>query len=307
MTSCIAITPARDEVDNLPRLAESLARQTLAPDRWVVVDNGSTDGTQDLVRGLGERYPWIRLLSIPPAATIARGGPSARALNAGIGTIDAAAPPDLVLNLDADIWLPPDYIERLADAFSQDRRLGIAGGSCYEMTDGRWRQRHVTGDTVWGAARAFRWSCLRDVAPVEERFSWDSLSQLRANALGWRTRTLLDLPFQHHRPEGGRDGGRARARLNEGESAHYMWYRPWYLSLRATMHLARGDLGAPALLVGYGRAAWRRAPRSPDPLIRDFVRMNQSPARLPRRAVEALRRSRSQAASTPDPESGPRP
>lgn len=305
--SYIAITPARDEVENLSRLAASLAAQTIAPDRWVVVDNGSTDGSQELVRRLAAEHPWISLLEIPPAAVIARGGPSARALNAGIATIDPASPPDLVLNLDADIWLPPDYVARLVAAFAAEPELGIAGGSCYELNDGRWRQRHVTGDTVWGAARAFRWACLRDVGPVEERFSWDSLSQLRANALGWQTRTLLDLPFQHHRPEGGRDGGRARARFNEGESAHYMWYRPWYLSLRAAMHLARGDVGAPALLAGYGRAAVRREPRSADPLIRAFVRSNQSPARLPRRAVEALRRSRSEAAPETGSDEGTRP
>lgn len=305
MTSWLAITPVRDEAANLPRLAESLARQTIPLRRWVVVDNGSRDGTPELVRELGARDPRVELLSIPPAPAIVRGAPSARALNAGIATIDPDDPPDLVLNVDADVWLPPDYVERLAEAFRADRRLGIAGGSCYELTDGRWRQRHVTGDTVWGAARAFRWRCAREVGPMEERLSWDSLSQLRANALGWRTRTLLDLPFQHHRPEGGRDGGRWRARVNQGRAAHYMWYRPWYLCLRSAMHLVRGDPGAPGLLVGYGAAAWERSPRSPDPLIRRFVRDNQSPARLPRRALEALRRSRSgpepTAAAVPGP------
>ncbi len=134
----------------------------------------------------------------------------------GVATIPSVAPPDLVLNVDADVSLPSDYIARLARAFAGDPALGIAGGSCYEMHDGRWRQRHVTGDTVWGAARAYRWDCLQDVGPVEERMSWDSLSQLRANALSWSTRTLLDLPFRHHRAEGGRDGGWGRAHFNEG-------------------------------------------------------------------------------------------
>lgn len=307
MTCCVAVTPARDEVENLPRLAESLANQTVRLRRWLIVDNGSRDGTQDLVRGLGEHDPTVELMTIPPAAAIARGAPSARALNAGIAAIPAADPPELVFNLDADVWLPPDFVERIVAAFAEDPMLGIAGGTCYEMNGGVWRQRHVTGDTVWGAARAYRWRCLQDVGRLEERMSWDSLSQLRANAFGWRTRTLLDLPFQHHRPEGGRDGGRAHARANEGRSAYYMWYRPWYLCLRVALHLVRGDLAAPAMLAGYGHAALRRYPRSPDPLVREFVRRNQSPVRVPRRAAEALRHSRSAAAAPRPSEASPRP
>ncbi len=307
MTIRVAVTPARNEIRNLPRLAASLASQTVPLDRWVIVDNGSDDGTQDLALSLAARDPRIELLTIPPAPVIMRGAPSARALNAGIRTLAAVDAPDLVFNFDADVSVPPDFVERIDAAFAEDPMLGIAGGSCYEMTRGVWRQRHVTGHTVWGAARAYRWRCLQDVGELEERMSWDSLSQLRANAFGWRTRTLLDLPFEHNRPEGGRDGGRARARINEGKSAYYMWYRPWYLGLRAGMHFVRGDVAAPAMLLGYARAAQKRYPRSPDPLIRAFVRRNQSPALLPRRAVEALRRSRSEAASPPEPDRGARP
>lgn len=290
--SWVAVTPARDEAGNLPRLAASLAAQTRPPRQWIVVDNGSADGTQDVVRGLAREHPWVTLLEIPPAASIARGGPSARALNAGIAAIGDGEPPGMVMNLDADVALPPDFAARLVAAFAADPRLGIVGGSCHEHDGTAWRRRHVTGDTVWGAARAFRWDCLRQVAPVEERMSWDSLSQLRANALGWRTLTLLDLPFEHHRPEGDRDGSRWRARAIEGESAHYMWYRPWYLVLRSGLHVGRGEIGALGLLGGYARAAWRREPRSADPLIREHVRRAQSPTRLPRRLHEALRRSR---------------
>ena len=276
-----------------------------------MVDNGSTDGTQDWCGSSARADPRIRLLQHP-----ARTGHRARrAERAGAerGASRRSTQPTRrisSLNLDADVWLPPDYVERLRRGFRRrGPRLGIAGGSCYEMTDGRWRQRHVTGDTVWGAARAFRWTCLQDVGPVEERLSWDSLSQLQANALGWRTRTLLDLPFQHHRPEGGaRRRPLRRARLNEGRVG-LLHVVPALVPepARASMHLARGDLGAPALLVGYGRAALRRDPRSPDPLIREFVRRNQSPARVPRRAAEALRRSRSAAATPPAAHPGPNP
>ena len=293
MAGWVAVTPARDEAANIPRLAASLAAQTEPPRRWIVVDNGSTDGTPEVVEAFAREHPWAEVLSIPPAVAVARGGPSARALNAGIAAVGEDDPPDMVLNLDADVALPPEFAARLAAALAADPGLGIVGGSCYEHDGAAWRQRHVTGDTVWGAARAFRWECLRQVGPVEERMSWDSLSQLRANALGWRTLTLLDLPFEHHRPEGGRDGSRWRARASEGASAWYMWYRPWYLGLRSALHVCRGEVGALGLIGGYAGAALRHEPRSPDPLIREHVRRVQSPARLADRFREARRPARS--------------
>jgi beta-1,4-N-acetylglucosaminyltransferase len=287
-----AITPARNEAENLPRLAASLAAQRTPPREWIIVDNGSTDATPEVAGALAAEHAWIRVLELPASEAPRRGAASMRAFNAGLAAL--AIVPRAVANIDADVSLPPDYLAQLDDAFTADPRLGIAGGSCFELEDGRWRQRHVTGATVWGAARAYRWACLQEILPLEERMSGDSLAQLRANARGWGTRTLMDLPFHHHRPEGTRDGSAARARRNEGRAAHYMWYRSWYLALRAGLHMARGDLGAPALLLGYGAAALRGEPRSPDPLIRRHVRSTQSPMRLPRRVAEALRRRRRQ-------------
>ena len=129
MGGVVVITPARDEAENLPRLADSLIGQSRPFDRWVVVDNGSADGTQELVRGLAARDRRIELLIVPSAPLLVRGAPSARALNAGVATIPSVAPPDLVLNVDADVSLPSDYIARLARAFAGDPALGIAGGS----------------------------------------------------------------------------------------------------------------------------------------------------------------------------------
>jgi hypothetical protein len=192
-----------------------------------------------------------------------------------------------VVNVDADVSMDPDYFERLLAEFAADPRLGIASGSALEEVDGAWVKRFVTGGTVWGATRAYRRACLEDVLPLEERHGWDGLDQLRARSRGWRTRTIPDLEFRHHRREGARDASRVAHWRACGESAHYMGYRTWYLLARAA-HNARREPAALAMILGFLDAAARRAPRYPDEAARQRLRRDQSVRKLLRRRREAL-------------------
>ncbi len=281
------ITPARDEARSLPRLAESLLAQTVPPARWLIVDNGSTDGTLGVAGALADEHAWIEVFSMPGSDRPVRGSAIVRAIHLGLDHL--TVPTDLVVNLDADISFAPDYFERLLGVFAADPRLGMASGSCYEEVDGEWRQRHVTGTTVWGAARAYRRACLDDVLPLEERMAWDGIDEMKAHAAGWHTRTLPDLPFHHHREEGERDGSRRRARTAQGHAAHYIGYRPWYLVLRS-LHHARREPSALFMIWGYLSAVVRREPQIDDPAVRAQLRDRQSLRRIPVRAREALGR-----------------
>jgi biofilm PGA synthesis N-glycosyltransferase PgaC len=282
------ITPVRDEAENLPRLAASLAQQTVLPCRWLIIDNGSTDGTPAIAEELSSMRSWISTLSVPGEATAIRGRPIVRALHAGLAALDE--PPDIVVNVDADVSMDRQYFEQLLEAFARDPRLGIASGSGWERRGAQWRQRHLTGSTVWGATRAYRWACLQDVLPLEERLGWDGIDEFKANARGWRTATLTDLPFRHHRAEGHRDGGRHRVRAEHGRAAHYMGYRFSYLILRALFHAPR-EPAALAMIAGYSSAALRRQQRCPDAAARAYVRRQQSLRLLPLRAREVLGRT----------------
>ena len=126
-----AITPARDEEDNLLRLGESLRAQSVLPERWLVVDNGSRDGTRDVVETLSAESPWIQLLISDGEPSAVRGRPIVRALHRALAEL--VDPPDIVVNLDADISFDPNFFERLLEAFAQDSTLGIASGTCYEL------------------------------------------------------------------------------------------------------------------------------------------------------------------------------
>jgi biofilm PGA synthesis N-glycosyltransferase PgaC len=285
--SYAVVTPARDEADNLPRLADSLARQTVLPLAWHIVDNGSTDGTDRVAQEIAAQHPWVRLLSIPGASSAERGAPAVRALLAGIAALDE--PPDVVINVDADISFQPDYFERLLAKFTSDPSLGIASGGLLEFERDAWRPRHLTGSTVLGASRAYRWQCLQEIMPLEQRMAWDGLDEFKANAGGWRTQAFEDIWVNHHRREGARDGTSWAARRNQGHAAHYIGYRPWYLVLRAVWQ-ARRDPSALAMISGYAAAALRREPRFDDERARAYIRGQQSLRNLRSRAREATGR-----------------
>jgi poly-beta-1,6-N-acetyl-D-glucosamine synthase len=272
------VTPARSEAANLRRLAASVEAQTVLPAAWVIVDDGSTDETKEVAEEFMRERRWVRLLDSP--GSIARRGPvgdgrsSGRdvlAFNAGVVAVEQ--PVDIVVKLDADVSFERDFFERLAAEFAADPGLGIASGTCYELEDGHWTAR-MTGDHVRGATRAWRWSCFNQVQPLEERLGWDIVDELKANALGWQTRSVVGLPFFHHRPVGQRDG-RVRAWAAQGETAYFVGYRLWYLLARALYRASR-DPAALALIWGYAAALVVRRPRHGHSGVREELRRRQS-------------------------------
>jgi poly-beta-1,6-N-acetyl-D-glucosamine synthase len=281
------ITAARDEAANLPRLAACLAAQTLLPREWIIVENGSSDGTLEVARRLAGEQPWIRILELPGTPSADRGAPVVRALHAGIAVI--AKPIPIVINVDADISMERDYFERLVGEFEADSTLGIASGGLLELDRGEWRRRHLTGTTVVGASRAYRWECLQDVLPLEERVGWDGIDEFRANTRGWTTKLFDEISVSHHRREGERDGPTWQARWNQGRAAWYMGYRAWYLLARSLWHMRR-EPGAFGMVLGYSAAALQREPQNPDLLSRAYLRRQQSLRNLKLRAREATGR-----------------
>ncbi len=283
------ITPVRNEAENIRRLATALAAQSVVPSAWVLVDTGSSDDTPAIVATLTAEHAWIRAATLEGAQDLARGGPIARAFELGYSGL--ADKPDVIVKLDADTSFEPGYFERLLAEFEADPKLGMASGTCHELEDGEWRERHVTGSTVWGASRCYRRQCLTDVLPLEQRMGWDGVDEFRANARGWKTHVFKDLPFHHHRREGERDGAKHLARLAQGRAARYIGYRFWYLALRALWN-ARKEPAALAMIWGYLQAALNREPQLADADARAYLRRQQSLRLLPSRAAEAIGRRR---------------
>ena len=281
-------TPAKNEAENIKRLASALIAQTERPSSWIVVDDGSTDDTASFVEELQVIHPWMSVLHAPPTSGKTRAEPIVRAFHQGLAELPDAA--DVIVKVDADISMEADFFARLMREFANDDHLGIASGACYELDRaGAWRQRHMTGPGVWGACRAYRRVCLDEILPLEQRMGWDTMDLVKAQLKGWGTRMLRELPFRHHRPEGAREGTSSSRWAAQGEAARYMGYRVSYLLLK-TGFRAVHEPAALSILSGYVGAALRREAVSPDTEMRAYVRQQQGARQLPQRAKEALQR-----------------
>lgn len=269
------VTPARNERDNLRRLAQSVITQHQRPAWWVIVDDGSDDGMAAVAHDLACRHEWILVVETGEDATdLANGrrrGRDLLAFRKGLSALPA--PVDVFVKVDADTSFDPKYFSVLLARFVDQPDLGIAGGSCYELVNGRWERIKVSGSHPRGASRAYRWELLGDVFALEPELGWDGVDEVMGELRGYRTVGFTDIGFLHHRKVGEREG-RLRAGSALGRQAWYMGYRPSYLVLRA-LYRARENLASIAMVWGYAAAAVRGAPQCPNPTITNRVREAQ--------------------------------
>jgi len=268
-----------------------MAAQTMPPHEWLIVDNGSLDATGETAAEIARELPFGKTIHLPALESPAiRGAPIVVAFEAGVRALDSDV--DIIVKLDADVSFGEDFFERIVQAFELDPTLGIAGGTCYEQdTAGEWRPTFATRDHVRGATRAYRVACFEAVTPLERRMGWDGIDELKAQVAGWRTRTLPDVPFRHHRALGAREKPWSKW-VGQGDMAHFMGYRFGYLLAR-TGYRSLTEPTATGMVWGYLVAAARRKERVADEDVRRHLRRQQSLTALPRRAREALGRARS--------------
>ena len=124
------VTPAHNEAANLDRLHASLGAQSVPAERWVIVENGSTDETLRVASSLASREHWIEVRSIPGGTTSDRGAPIVRAIHEGVDVVGNG--PEVIAVVDADVTFPAEYFEQLLMRFQDDERLGLASGTCFE-------------------------------------------------------------------------------------------------------------------------------------------------------------------------------
>ncbi len=283
------VTPARNEVDFIEGTIQSMVAQTAQPEKWVIVSDGSTDGTDEIVKRYAAQYPWIELLRMPERRD-RQFAAKAHAFNAGCARL-ANVSFDIIGNLDADITFEPDYIAFLLEKFNANPKLGVAGTPFVEDHDrlDKHTYAHQFADAthVSGACQLFRKKCFDEVGgykPVKAgAIDWIAVTTARMK--GWQTRTFTEKVSLHHRKLGVGSGshGKLSMRFHYGGKAYSVGGHPLWECLRGVFQMRQKPfvLGGLWFISGYVSAALRRRERAASPELMRFHRSEQM-ARLRR-------------------------
>ncbi len=275
----VIVSPGRDEAEFLPRAIDSMVGQIVRPDLWIVVDDGSSDQSQEIVAAAAREFSWIRLVSRPDRGRRSVGPGVIEAFCRGLDEVDISEF-DFVGKFDLDIILPDTYFSRLLEKFLDDPRLGSASGKAwFRGRMGEQVDEVVSDDMSVGAAKFYRSQCFRDIGGLVHEVMWDGIDVHRARMLGWKVSSFrdLDLRFEHLRPMGSSQRGILVGRTRHGYGQWFMGTSLAFIAASALFRLMRWPwvVGSAAMLWGFGKAMLLGQRRYEDPEFRRFLRRYQ--------------------------------
>jgi glycosyltransferase involved in cell wall biosynthesis len=277
--SYVVITPARNEEAHIERLIESVVAQTVRPRRYVIVSDGSTDRTDEIVQRLADEHDFITFVRAGDEAGAGKNfGSKVLAFNAGYRKLDGLTY-DYIGNLDADVSFGPDYFETLMLRFEADPDLGLAGGDIHEIIGGEARARSAAKDSICGAVQLFRRACFEEIGGYRAlpRGGIDAAAEIMARMKGWRVQVQQDLPVIAHRPVMTGNKGPLGTRFNKGVQNQYLGYHPLFHLAVCAKHILQPPYvtGGLWMLAGYISSALRGTPHAVSPEVVNYLRREQ--------------------------------
>lgn len=273
----ILITPARNEEDFIEMTIQSMITQTNLPLKWIIVSDGSTDGTDDIVKKYLPAYPWIELVRTPERKE-RHFAAKVHCFNVGYKRTENI-PYDIIGNLDADVSFDPIYFEFLLSKFKDDPSLGVAGTPYIEGRSHSFNDSYVDINHVHGQIQMFRRQCFEDIhgyTPIKGGgIDWVAVTTARMK--GWKTYSFQDLTFVHHRSMGTGSNGVLKARFNYGQKNYFVGGHPLWHLLRSIYQMKNKPyiIGGLLLLWGYLWASIKRMERPVSPELIKFYRAEQ--------------------------------
>ena len=271
----VVITPIRDEEEHVECVLQSIISQTVLPAKWVIVDDGSSDRTVEIVEGYADSRPWIQV--------VRRSNRGAR--KSGAGVIEAFYDGyreienddwEFIVKLDGDLTFSANYFERCFKHFNSQPNLGIGGGDIYHEFGRRAKLEANPRFHVRGATKIYRRACWEAIGGLLQAPGWDTIDEVKANMLGWSSSSFSELQVIHHRVTGTADG-MWRDRVKHGLACYVSGYHPLFLAASCLSRLLKKPYIAGSAAIGYGflKGYWTHMPRVQDQQFIKYLRTQQ--------------------------------
>jgi glycosyltransferase involved in cell wall biosynthesis len=272
----VLITPARNEAALIEKTIQSMIEQTAIPIKWVIVNDGSTDDTGNIVKRYLPKHSWMELVELPQRQdrSFAK---KVHSFNAGFEKVKEL-PYQIIGNVDADISFGEDHFDFLLNKFRDDPSLGVAGtvfredGGYSSETDSFEGHTHVSGQ-----CQLFRRQCFDEIGGyVPHRAGGiDWIAVVTARMRGWKTQSFRERWFFHHRHLGTAERGPLASSFSYGEKDYYMGGHPIWELFRVGYRMTKRPyvISGGALGLGY---VWAFLSRTPRPVSDEFIKFHRS-------------------------------
>jgi biofilm PGA synthesis N-glycosyltransferase PgaC len=273
----IVISPVRNEAQYLPQTIRCMVVQSVCPTEWILVDDGSTDSTGTIIVAAAGQHPWIKVIHRKDRGFRQAGGGVIDAFYTGCQSISDLDWQFLV-KFDGDLSFPADYFEQCLERFGADPKLGIGGGTICNQANGSLEVESKIDPVfhVRGATKIYRRACWEQIDGLIRAPGWDTVDEVKANMLGWSTRTFPELKLVHHRPAG-QAYGRWSNLVKNGRANYVAGYHPLFMFLKCIRRLFEKPylVEGCGLWLGFAGAYLKRVPRVTDQAVIKYLRRQQ--------------------------------
>lgn len=271
----VIITPVRDEEKYIDNIIQSILSQSILPMKWIIVNDGSSDNTGLIIEKYATQVPWIHVIHRENRGFRKSGGGVIEAFYDGYYYVKSEDW-DFIVKLDGDLTFDKDYFEKCFKYFEADSRLGIGGGMICHVINSMLELEKTPYFHVRGATKIYRKECWFAIGGLLKAPGWDTLDEVKANMLGWKSQSFQDLKIIHQRFTGEADGT-WRNFVKNGEANYISGYHPLFMFLKCIKRTVQKPylIGSIALLYGFVRGYACRKPQVEDKALINYLRRQQ--------------------------------
>lgn len=248
----VILTPVRNEETYLQDTIACILSQTVRPLEWIIINDGSTDKTRAIIDAAAAQHSWIRPVHRVDRGFRKSGGGVMEAFQDGYRQMQTKNW-DFLVKLDGDLTFAADYFEKCFEHFKMNPKLGIGGGLVCNKIDGQLvlDSKDDPKFHVRGATKIYTRSCWEGIGGLIVSTGWDTMDELKANMLGWKTYTFMEIHLIHHRETGGADG-KWRNFFKNGRANYVVGYHPLFMFGKCVKRLFRRPFGVASLALWCG-------------------------------------------------------